>query len=118
VTAMRKRLFASTAGALNAASEAERATDKPDITALAKKHGVEVESLTAWLDYLGIGSSAPIKLDHFTNKQMGASNYAFVNGWATGELPTLLANSSDQHVRIPGNMKPQGVCGHPTPTPP
>src|SRR5207249_4116668 len=27
----------------------------------------------------------------------------------------LLANSSDQHVRIPGNMKPHGVVVHPSP---
>ena len=27
-----------------------------------------------------------------------------------------MANSSDQHVRIPGNMKPHGVAVHPSPT--
>src|SRR6185312_7074893 len=32
------------------------------------------------------------------------------------ETPQLLANSSDQHVRIPGNMKPHGVAVHPSPT--
>ncbi len=28
----------------------------------------------------------------------------------------VAANSSDQHVRIPGNMKPHGVAVHPSPT--
>ena len=44
------------------------------------------------------------------------STYDFVQGWNTHDLPQLLANSSDQHVRVPGNMKPHSVCVHPSPT--
>ena len=42
--------------------------------------------------------------------------YDFVKGWGSHETPLLVANSSDQHVRIPGNMKPHGVAVHPSPT--
>ena len=116
MTARRDRTLASTAKALTAADDAARAAGNFDVAALAKKHDVDVDSLTAWLDYLGIGSSAALKLDHFTSTLTSAANYDFVKGWGTNETPLLLANSSDQHVRIPGNMKPHGVCVHPSPT--
>src|SRR5262249_57036284 len=45
-----------------------------------------------------------------------SANYDFVQGWGTSETPLLLANSSDKHVRVPGNIKPHGVCVHPSPT--
>ncbi len=44
------------------------------------------------------------------------SNYDFIQGWNTNDLPQLLANSSGQHVRVPGNMQPHSVCVHPSPT--
>ena len=34
---------------------------------------------------------------------------------AASDTPQLVANSSDQHVRIPGNMKPHSVAVHPSP---
>ncbi len=45
-----------------------------------------------------------------------ASTYDFIQGWSTNDLPQLLANSSGQHVRVPGNMNPHSVCVHPSPT--
>jgi hypothetical protein len=142
MTTRRDRTFAATAKALNAAAEVQRVgqafqpetnakptpnpeskgqgdtsqAGKPDLPAIAKKHDVDLESLSAWLDYLGIGSSATLKLDHFKEKLTSASNYDFVKGWGTHQTPLLLASSSDQHVRIPGNMKPHGVTVHPSPT--
>src|SRR6185295_16768660 len=84
---------------------------------LAKKHDVETETLRAWLDYLGIGGGGPIKVEgHFTNKIGKAAGYDFIKGWGKDETPLLVANSSDQHVRIPGNMKPHGIAVHPSPT--
>ena len=53
---------------------------------------------------------------HFTEQLTSASGYDFVKAGAVIETPLLLANSSDQHVRIPGNMKPHGVAVHPSPT--
>src|SRR5579863_7816108 len=83
---------------------------------LAARHGVDEASLAAWLDFLGIGSSAAVHLDHFKSKLDRPGKYDFVTGWGTGETPLVVANSSDQHVRIPGNMKPHGVAVHPSPT--
>src|SRR6185436_1861291 len=80
-----------------------------------RRHEVDADVLKAWLEYLGIGSSAALKLDYFTNQMHQASNYDFAKGWGSSDTPSLIANSSDQHVRIPGNLKPHGVTIHPSP---
>jgi AraC-like DNA-binding protein len=113
----RQQVFASAASCLDAAAEATiAAVSKPDVAALAQKHGVDAKVLRAWLNFLGIGSEASAKIDsHFTAKTTSGGTYEFIRGWGTGETPNLLANSSDQHVRIPGNMKPHSVAVHPSP---
>ncbi|MBI4604996.1 MAG: DUF1592 domain-containing protein [Planctomycetes bacterium] len=115
MTARRERVFASTAKCLAAAAEASAANDPPDVSELAERHGVDAGALAAWLDYLGIGSQGAIPLDHLTQQIHKAAGYDFVNGWGSHETPNAVANSSDQHVRIPGNMKPHGVAMHPSP---
>jgi hypothetical protein len=116
MTALRDRTFASTAKALAAAAVAGRATQNIDVAVLAKTYGVDVDLLSAWLDYLGIGFNPTSKLDHFTTKLQSTASYDFVKGWGTNETPLLLANSSEQNVRVPGNMKAHSVCVHPSPT--
>jgi hypothetical protein len=112
----RERLAQNTAAALAAADDATRATGDIDVAALAKKHEVDEESLGSWLEYLGIGTYAAPALNRFGTKLVNQAGYDFVKGWGSPDLPSLVANSSDRHVRIPGNMKPHGVCVHPTPT--
>ena len=116
MTARRERLFAAAASALDAAAEIALAEGAVEIETLASRHSIDSESLAAWLDYLGIGDDSTPRLDLFTNKLPSAAGYEFVQGWGAGETPMLYANSSDSHVRIPGNMKPHGVCVHPSPT--
>ena len=63
-----------------------------------------------------IGSGSTIKIDsYFTSKLTKVSNYDFINGWGSNDTPLLVANASDQHVRIPGNMAPHSVAVHPSP---
>lgn len=117
LSARRERVLADTVKYLAASDEAAAAQGKAEVTELAKKHGIEAESLAAWLDYLGIGAGGAVDLKgHFTAKIDNAANYDFVKGWGSHETPLLLANSSDQHVRVPGNMKPHSVAVHPSPT--
>src|SRR5262249_10829143 len=52
---------------------------------------------------------------HLTQKISSAAGYDFIQGWGTPDTPNLVANSSEQHVRIPGNMKPHGIAMHPSP---
>ena len=113
----RDQVFASTVKCLNAAAEASAAQGKTELAELAKRHDLNKEVLAAWLDYLGVGTGGPVKIEnHFTNKISNSSGYAFVNGWGSDATPLIVANSSDQHVRVPGNMKPHGVAVHPSPT--
>lgn len=112
----RDRFFASTANALQAVEAASRTGAALDVEALAKAHRVDADLVTAWLDYLGIGVNADIQLDHFTEKITRSGDYDFVKGWRSQQGPSLQANASDKPVRVPGNMKPQGVCVHPSPT--
>src|SRR5262245_5012915 len=117
LAARRARIFARTSAYLKAADEAAAAQGKADATELSKKHALETETLRAWLDYLGIGGGGPLKVEgHFTSKIGKSAGYDFINGWGTDQTPLLVANSSDQHVRIPGNMKPHSVAVHPSPT--
>jgi hypothetical protein len=113
----RERLFAETSKYLEASNEVEAVQGRLDIGDLARQRGLDPDSLRAWLDYLGIVPSGALNLTgHFTKRRVGGGGYDFINGWGPDELPQLLTNSSDQHVRIPGNMKPHGVAVHPTPT--
>ncbi len=110
-------VFQSVAACLAASTEAEASQDKVDLDALAAKHGVEAPVLGAWLDFLGIAAGGPtVVTGHFTGKLTKTAGYDFVNGWGVPETPSLMANASDQALRIPGNLKPHGVVLHPSPT--
>jgi len=111
----RERVAASAAKCLTAAAEAGALPDRTAVDQLAQKHGVESALLVAWLDYLGIGGG-PVRVDsHMTQKAERAANYDFIQGWTGADALSVLANSSGQHVRIPGNMKPHSVAMHPSP---
>ena len=115
--ARREKLFASAAQCLAAAAEAAESKEQLDFGPLAQKHGVEPDVLAAWLDYLGIGTGSAVKIDSLlTQKVATSAGYDFVKGWVGENAMSVVANSSDQHVRIPGNMKPHGVAVHPSPT--
>lgn len=117
LTARRERYFSQAALCLDAAAEASAAATAPDAAALATKHGVDVESLNAWLEYLGISVSGGVPLGKLMDRQQqSGAGYDFIQGWVGDDALSVVANSSDQHVRIPGNMKPHSVACHPTPT--
>jgi hypothetical protein len=115
---LREQAFGSAAKCLAAAVEASVAKGQVDLAQLAQRHAVDPAILSAWLDYLGIGThGASVRIDSLlTGKIMNSSGYDFVKGWGSGETPLVLANSSSQHVRIPGNMKPHSVAMHPSPS--
>jgi hypothetical protein len=113
----REQIFSSAASCLAGLAELRAEPAKIDVPSLAAKHTVPADVLQAWVDFLGVGNDKVLKINsYFTNKQTKVSNYDFINGWGNPETPSLVANSSDQHVRIPGNMKPHSVAVHPSPT--
>ncbi len=117
LTMRREQVFAHASAYLAAADEAATRQGHADINQLAKTHAIEPDALRAWLDYLGIGSGDAVQLQgYLAHQKTKGSGYDFINGWGNPDLPELVANSSGQHVRIPGNMKPHSVAVHPSPT--
>jgi mono/diheme cytochrome c family protein len=71
------------------------------------------EVLAAWRDYLGLGE---IKLEPLLlTKIEGTPDYKFIQGWTAGNDLSVLANSSDATVRIPGVMRAHSIATHPSP---
>ncbi len=115
LTTHREKVFSSAAKCLAAAAEVTGSPDKNAVAQLAQKHGVEPAILTAWLDCLGIGTGE-VRIDsHMTGKSEKAESFDFVKGWTGADALSVSANSSDQHVRVPGNVKPHSVVVHPSP---
>ncbi len=93
------------------------ATPELDLAELAKKQDLDERVLRAWLDYLAMGPTKPVEVSgHFTEKIAKSGNYDFVKGWGTADTPSIVANSSDQTVNIPGTTPPHSVVGHPSPS--
>jgi hypothetical protein len=101
---------------LAAAHEADVSQQDVDRRVLAAKHGIDADLLTDWLNLLGLGSAGEAKLGPLlTKKTTSAGNYNFINGWSGDAALSILANSSEQTVSIPGTMKPRSVTAHPSP---
>ncbi len=115
LTAYRKKVFSSAAKCLAAASEMTGPIGPDGIAQLAQKHGVEPVALAAWFNCLGIGSGEAQIDSYIAGKTEHAENYDFIKGWVGDDALSVIANSSDQHVRVPGNMKPHGIAVHPSP---
>ena len=118
LASFRERVFAGTARSLAAAAEAGATRGRFDLDELARKHDVPPDVLAAWFDYLGLGNGdrSVTITSHLQGKKEKGGGYDFVNGWGADATPILLANSSDMHVRVPGNLKPHSVAMHPSPT--
>jgi hypothetical protein len=112
----RAELSASVVRCLAAAHEADTSIQGVDRKALAAKHGIEADLLADWLNLLGLGSAGEAKLGPLlTKKTMSAADYNFIKGWNGDNALSILANSSDQTVNIPGTMKPRSISAHPSP---
>lgn len=107
----RARILAGTEASLAvlAARDANGASDR----APASTTEVDAEVLAAWRDYLGIGVTQLEPL--LPTRIEGLPDYGFVRGWTAGNDLSVLANSSDVTVCIPGWMRAHGVAVHPSP---
>lgn len=113
----RAAVLESAVRCLAAAHEAEIAKDAPDLSALSQKHNVDHKVLAGWLTYLGIASAGESKLKPLiTKKAESVANYNFIRGWVGDNALSVLANSSDAAVNIPGEMQPNSIATHPSPT--
>ncbi len=115
LSAHREQVLSSAAACLNAAAEAGASADAATKDELAAKHNVERTVLAAWFAYLGIGAGEARIDSYITQKMERAENYEFVKGWIGPDALSVIANSSDDLVRVPGDMAPHSVGVHPTP---
>ena len=116
----RERLAANASECLAAAAEA--AAIEPPVTAdtfeaavaeLAWRHEVDPQLLRGWCSYLGIGAPEAAFAKLLDKKVERVEGWEAVNGWAGNGRLRVMANSSDEQLRIPGAMKPHGVAVHP-----
>jgi len=115
--ARRREIMGATAQYLDAAIAAQAAGKEVDVAALAAEKMLDPLALAGWLDYLGTVPAGKVTVEnHLSGKIANSGGYAFVQGWGTNELPSLVANSSDQEAHIPGLSRPHSVTVHPSPS--
>ncbi len=115
IESRRNRFFSDAAICLAAAAAAGQADKPADPAELAKQYGVDPDSLAAWFDYLGIGSGGTEIASYITATAVKSGAYDFIQGWTGDDALSVLANSSDQQVKVPGTAKPHSVMVHPSP---
>jgi len=111
----RERIAQSAVACLTAAAAAPAELNDASIAELARQHEVDPAILSAWLELLGIAGPAPLE-GLLQTQQQKISGFDFIRAWAGADALGVLANSSDEHVRVPGNMRPHSVAVHPAPT--
>ncbi len=115
LNAHRELVLSSAAACLEAAAEAGGSADQATINELAATRKIDPTVLAAWFAYLGIGAGEAKIDSYITQKMERAENYDFVKSWIGPDALSVIANSSDELVRIPGDMQPHSVGVHPTP---
>lgn len=71
------------------------------------------EMLAIWREFLGFGAVALEPL--IAGRMESTPDYNFIKGWTGANALSVLANSSDATVRIPGTMKAHSIATHPAP---
>lgn len=117
LAAHRASVIDSVSKCLSAAAEADASGERPNIELLAQKYAIDPVLFSAWLDCLGIGTSGEVTIGSPLLTRIDRSgDYDFIKGWTGDNALSVIANSSDQQVRVPGTMKPHSIAVHPAPT--
>lgn len=114
--AARGKVLAQSENCLQLAATLSSPPDESQLTTLAAQHHLDTTLLAAWLDLLGLSRNETPITNHLTGRINQIAGYDFVQGWTGGGDLSVIANSSDQAVRIPGNMQPHSLAVHPSPT--
>jgi hypothetical protein len=120
----RERLAATAGSCLEAVAMA--ATTQPPavadrgaaIAVLAARHLVDPRLLEGWLAALGVWQEPVAPGKTLTRRlewvEHGGMTYAGVRGWAGAGPLQVIANATDETVRVPGTIRPHGVAVHPS----
>ncbi len=112
----RAAIIDSTEQCLAALVSEQSASSASENTQQLVTDGASVDSglLAIWRDYLGLSSTQLEPL--LPSKIERLPDYGFIQGWTAGEDLSVLANSSDRVVHIPGIMPAHSVAVHPSPS--
>ena len=111
---MARELLESSADYLSACASVDEGVD---LDKLAESRGLDAELLRVWADWIGRRPRRAVEVSgHFTEMVSDAGGYDFVDGWGSGATPSIVANSSDREVRIPGIAGAHSIVVHPSPT--
>ncbi len=103
---------------LEIAFTAKVASQKIDIQQLAEENQLTPFVLKALLEYLGISYSSDLVVEQYLNLPMNnIAGYPHVKGWGVSGLTALsiISNSSDKIINIPGKIGPHKIVVHPRP---
>lgn len=113
----RESALGATSEYLRIVSGVTKLPSRDEVLKLAEDSRLDPAVLAGWLDYLGVGSeSKPTVVGHLTDLIPEANGYQAIKGWGRSETPLIVANRSDEELRIPGIMPPHRVAIHPSPT--
>ena len=102
---------------LAAVDEVDRAEARVDVKAVAARHKLDRHLLSAWLQMVGVGDGQRVQIaKYLPGGFVNRAGHDFIDGYGVAETPSLLTNSSDRQVNVPGTMAPHSVVMHPSPT--
>jgi hypothetical protein len=114
----RTKTLAATSSYLAATFDARTNEEGGSLAKLAAAYNVDPTMLDHWLTFLGISHDGEVKITEYLHhplKQVGG--YESVKGWTLPgvEALSLISNSSDTKLNVPGTMNPHHVAVHPRP---
>ncbi|MFY9253398.1 MAG: DUF1592 domain-containing protein [Fuerstiella sp.] len=114
---LKRNVFANFAKYLAAVAEVRTSQQAPELSVLAARYEIQPAILTSLLNWLGIGSSSEPEIAEYLNLPLIRSGSEFVNGWGLqgADALSVVANSSDNQVQIPGDMRAHRIATHPMP---
>ncbi|MBQ17181.1 MAG: hypothetical protein CMJ65_08650 [Planctomycetaceae bacterium] len=102
---------------LTAVAEVMATKGRVDVGRLATEKKLDRHLLSAWLVLTGVGDGETVRIPkHLAAGFLNRQGYDFIDGWGVQATPSLITNSSDNPVRVPGLMEPHAVAMHPSPT--
>ena len=97
------------------------ATEGQSLAAWAAQKNIPAPLLKAWAETLGIsepGETSAVSPDRrlLTQKGQNLSGISGIDGWVAEDALSIIANATDAHHRIPGNMPGKSIAVHPSPS--
>ncbi len=113
----KRNVFANFPKYLAAVAEVRTSQQATDLSVLAARYEIQPAILTSLLNWLGIGSLSEPEIAEYLNLPLIRSGSEFVNGWGLqgADALSVVANSSDNQVQIPGDMRAHRIATHPMP---